>query len=347
MKIMTCASYYGSGSSAIIDLISEYDNVKNLSDFEFRFLHDLDGIEDLEYHLVKNHNRHNSGHAIKRFQRLMNFNNGNVFSKRYSKYLKNDKLLALTDEYIKSLVDFEYPGWWFYDLYDKGNDKYYLYQIANHVCRKIPIDRFRILKNEKILCSHPDEKRFIEATKKYVSKLLNALNDEQKEYLVIDQLVPSANISNTLKYLEDETFVFVVDRDPRDVYLLEKYYWKGRHCPLDPEVFCKWFAYTHNAGNGAESNKNIVKIQFEDIIYNYERIEKLIENITGLKHENHIKRFDMMNPIISAINTQLWKKHDDKAVGVIENRLSDYLYNYACVDTDKIIGKESSLIRPF
>ena len=47
MKIITCASYYGSGSSALTDLVSEYDSVKDLSDFEFRILHDMDGVRDL------------------------------------------------------------------------------------------------------------------------------------------------------------------------------------------------------------------------------------------------------------------------------------------------------------
>jgi len=28
MKIITCASYYGSGSSALTDLVSEYEGVK-------------------------------------------------------------------------------------------------------------------------------------------------------------------------------------------------------------------------------------------------------------------------------------------------------------------------------
>ena len=70
MKIITCASYYGSGSSALTDLVTEYARVKNLSEYEFRFIHDIDGIADLEYHLVNCHNRHNSGHALKRFRKL-------------------------------------------------------------------------------------------------------------------------------------------------------------------------------------------------------------------------------------------------------------------------------------
>ena len=60
MKIITCASYYGSGSSALTDLVAEYENVKDLTNYEFRFLYDIDGVSDLEYHLVENHDRHNA-----------------------------------------------------------------------------------------------------------------------------------------------------------------------------------------------------------------------------------------------------------------------------------------------
>ena len=71
MRFITCASYYGSGSSAITDLISEYQSVYSFTNEEFRFVQDPDGISDLEFQLVENFNRHNSGHALKRYKRLV------------------------------------------------------------------------------------------------------------------------------------------------------------------------------------------------------------------------------------------------------------------------------------
>ena len=52
MKLLTCASYHGTGSSAVTNLIDECDNVHDMGDYEFRFVHDPDGICDLEYNLV-------------------------------------------------------------------------------------------------------------------------------------------------------------------------------------------------------------------------------------------------------------------------------------------------------
>ena len=68
MKFITCASYYGTGSSAITDLVNECDNVHDMGDYEFRFIQDPDGIADLEYNLVENNHRHNSGYALKRYE---------------------------------------------------------------------------------------------------------------------------------------------------------------------------------------------------------------------------------------------------------------------------------------
>ena len=344
MKIITCASYYGSGSSALTDLVAEYDNVKDLSDFEFRFLHDLDGVRDLEYHLIENHNRHNSGHALKRFAKLSKFNEGNFMSKRYSQFFAGDDYQKITNEYIKDLTAFSYSGWWFYDLYDKGPRTYYLYQIVNHLFRKITKGKLRILRNEQIINSHPTEKDFLSITKKYVSNLMRALNKENAEYLEIDQVVPSSNIKEVMRYFDDEIFVFIVDRDPRDVYLLGKYCWKSSICPTDPELFCQWFAYAREAGSGVpEETSHIKRLQFEDFIYRYDETVKKIEQCTGLNPNLHSKQFSKLNPKRSVVNTRLWEKYpEDQGIKIIEQRLNKYLYDYSNINTGTVTRIEIS-----
>lgn len=344
MKIITCSSYYGVGSSAYTDLVAEYRNVKDLSDFEFRFLHDLDGIRDLEYHLTENQNRHNSGHALKRFRRLSEFNEGNFMSRRYSQFFENGDYQRFTNEYIDSLADVKYRGWWFYDLYDKGNGMYYLYQIINHIFRKISPDHLKILKNEVIYCPYLSEKDFIEKTRIYVANLMRALNKEGKDYLEIDQIVPSSNMESILRYFSDEIFVLAVDRDPRDIYFTWKYYWKDSILPNDGiESFCKWFRYNREVGKGIpEDNRHIIKLRFEDLIYKYESTVSTVEKATGLKGEDHNRQFVKMNPLRSVHNTQVWKRHtsdeDKRELKYIENVLSDYLYDFTGVSLKDVVG---------
>ncbi len=344
MKIITCASYYGSGSSALTDLIAEYEGVKDLSSFEFRFLHDIDGISDLEYHLCQCHNRHNSGHALKRFIKLSKYNEGNYFSKRYE-YFFNGQYRKLTDEYIKTLLYLQFVGWWFYDLFDKGINYYYFMQAINHVLRKLPGKRIGILKNEITYCAHPSEQKFLSCTRKYINNLMRAANPKDLPYLEIDQLVPSQNINRVLRYFQDEIYVFVIDRDPRDIYTLEKFYWHGHICPTeDVNTFCDWYLYTRKSGKAEEYDpKHVIRLQFEDLIYHYDETVKIIEEITGLSTKQHLHKFTKLNPKRSVNNTQIWKKHNiDKEISIIEERLSNYLYSFDKVKHIKIPGIEVS-----
>ena len=52
IKFISCASYYGSGSSVVTDFVSEFDTVYSFTNEEFRFLQDPDGVSDLEYNLI-------------------------------------------------------------------------------------------------------------------------------------------------------------------------------------------------------------------------------------------------------------------------------------------------------
>ena len=56
MKKVTCISYHGTGSGAVDDLLKEFDNfASGPSEFEFRLLHDPDGIS--EYEMLAGHHR--------------------------------------------------------------------------------------------------------------------------------------------------------------------------------------------------------------------------------------------------------------------------------------------------
>ncbi|GHU74081.1 hypothetical protein FACS189450_14630 [Spirochaetia bacterium] len=43
-KIVSCASFGGTGSGVVTDYLAEFDNIYNPGDSEFRFLHDYCGV---------------------------------------------------------------------------------------------------------------------------------------------------------------------------------------------------------------------------------------------------------------------------------------------------------------
>lgn len=333
MKFISCASYYGSGSSAITDLISEYNNVFSFTDEEFRFLHDPDGISDLEYNLVENFNRHNSGWALKKYKRLVDFYSGNFFNKRYEKFF-HGKWKTISYNYIQALTDFKYHGWWQYDLLSKGKWFYFKKRFPNKflhetIWRNKPERTLNLMKNEITYCSHPSSQKFIDCTKKYIEDLFSSVNQD-KEYFMVDQIVPSTNIKRYNKYFNDIR-VFIVDRDPRDVYILEKYFWQDGIIPTDPVLFCKWFKYTRDTRKQELiENKNVKYIQFEDLVYKYDYTVKNIEKWLNFKSYNHEQKKKHFNPEKSKNNTRTWLKFADeqKNIGYIEEQLKSYLYDY-------------------
>lgn len=330
MKFITCASYYGSGSSAIIDLFSEFENVYSFGNEEFRFIQDPDGIRDLEYNLVENFNRHNSGHAIKRYIRLIDFYSNPFYGAKYEKIF-NNKWKTKSLEYINSLTDFTYNGWWQYDLIDRGKIFYFRKRILNKLLQmtlwKTKSERtLNSMKSEITYCSHPSSVEFVSKTKKYIENLFEDFND--KKYLAIDQLLPPTNINQYLKYF-DNIKVVVVDRDPRDIYLLEKYVWKDGIIPNTPEKFCEWFLYTrkHRETDDLCTNE-IIFIQFEDLIYKYEETISSLIKWTGMSLGKHINKSLYLNPSKSINNTKLWNKMDcnKTEIAYIEEKLHKYLY---------------------
>ena len=346
-RLITCASYYGSGSSALTDLVSEYEGVKSMTDYEFRFVHDIDGVADLEYHLVDCHNRHNSGHALKRYKKLCEFNHGIWFIERYEPFFQG-KFLDISLDYIQELTDFEFKGKWFMDMYDRGHFYYYLKSLQNKIYRRLHI-KMNSMSHEVTLCSHPSREFFLDCTKRYISRLLDAANYEQMPILMMDQLLPSSNINKCLRYFPDDTRLVIVTRDPRDVFFAEKFVWHEGVVPHEPELFCKWFDYTHSSGNGETPDpEKVLFINFEDLIYDYANTKYQIERFLDLQPDMHLKPFGKFNPKRSYVNTQLWRIFDDpESLSLIEHRLCKYLYDYEAKKGIPIEGIEMKSMKMF
>lgn len=335
MRFITCASYYGTGSSAITDYVSEFDTVFSFTDEEFRFIQDPDGISDLEFNLVECFNRHNSGHSLKRYKKLVDFYAGNIFEKKYARFF-GEKWKEYSYKYINQLIDFTYPGWWQYDLYDRGAWYYFRKRIGNKILHKTiwknkPDRQLNTMKNIVTYCSHPSEEKFLHCTQNYIHDLFESVLPSNKEILMVDQLVPPMNLQRYLRYFRDNIQVVVVDRDPRDVFVLDKYVWKDGIIPNDADTFIKWFKYTRSHREIENLNNNHIKfVKFEDLIYKYNETTNAVREWLSLEERDHKYPKKYFDPNISINNTQTWKKYpqSESEIKLIENNLSEYLYDF-------------------
>lgn len=340
MRFISCASYYGTGSSAITDFVSEYGNVYSFTSEEFRFVQDPDGISDLEYNLVENFNRHNSGHALKRYKKLVDYYAGNGIVKRYESFF-HGAWKKYSYEYIDKLTDFKYNGWWFYDLYDRGSFYHFRKRIVNKllhmtIWRNDPERVFNTMKNEITYCSHPSEEKFLQCTKEYIDCLFASVSDGY-ETVMVDQIVPPTNLKRFLRYFDDIKVV-VVDRDPRDLFVLGKYVWKDGIMPDNVEDFVNWFKYTRSHRKSENLNtENITFIQFEDLVYKYDETSQKLAEWLELDEKDHINPKKCFDPAVSVKNTQVFKNVDceiyeieyiQSEIEYIQKELQEYLYDF-------------------
>lgn len=331
MNVLTVASYYGSGSSAVTDFLSEFDNIKSLTNYEFRFAHDPDGLSELEYNLVENFNRHNSGHALKRYRDFVDYYGDHFMVRRYEPFFQN-QWRKISYKYIESLVDFSYPGCWQFDFYDKGPWYEFWHKLPDRILtrtvwRNNP-DKHIFFENDITYAAHPTEEKFLTCTRDYTDELMKLANPERKPYLMVDQLMPSTNIERHMRYFSNLK-TFVVDRDPRDIYLLEKHEWHAGAVPADLDAFCQWYMYSRSTREYENWNEeHIMFIQFEDLIYHYEETTDKIMKWIGLSKDNHVSPKKYLVPEQSRKNTRYWEQYPEtkKEADYIAQKLPEYLY---------------------
>jgi len=327
MKKISCVGFHATGSGAVDDFLREFNNIEAAKyGVECRFLQDPDGISDLEYHLIENKHRLNSGFAIKKFLKLAQ-NEKRGYEKIFGK-----NWIPWVQSYIDELSNFKYKGYWRADINNQNIIKKYMYYFRRVINMMLP-KRIRKTKyynyfpNEITYFSNISKKDFYNITKNKINELCDIMNKDNKEYVVLDQAFSPQNIDKYFNYISDIKII-VVDRDPRDVYINDIIINKDYVLPRDINMFCEVFKYSRINSNYV--NKNILKINFEDIIYDYENTTQKIIDFLELKEENHILKRKVFIPEKSKNNTKLWLKYPqyNNEIKIIEDKLKDYLYKY-------------------
>ena len=148
----------------------------------------------------------------------------------------------------------------------------------------------------------------------------------------MDQFLLPFNLFRVDNYFNDNVRVIVVERDPRDVFIINKYIWQQKQIcvpiPLDVHEFCKYYNKMRKSEKKCTSSK-VLRIKFEDLIYKYdETVDKITKHL-GFFKEDHINKKTRFNPDLSIKNTQLFNNPIYKEeIKVIESELSQYLYEF-------------------
>lgn len=332
-KIIVPTGYMGSGSSAVTDLVAEYKQCVNAKkNYEYVFLHCPDGLFDLEDKLLIGNNAIRSDEAIRSFEIQMN----KLYNKKYwwvgnYQHVIGEDFKKITDKFIKNITNFNYEGYWY--PHEEVDTKMFFKLLARKPIKIIsrkPMNK--ILKyKDGMRISLLTSSEFYNHAKKYINDLLNIIDDNKND-IILDQFLLPFNLHRIDNYFDDNLRVIVVSRDPRDVFLSNKYIWNKRQVgvpfPYDVEEFCKYYKAMRQSEKKCDSKK-VLRVNFEDLIYEYDKTVSKIEKFLGYKKEDHINKKKRFIPDLSMKNTQLFNNEKyTEEVKVIEKQLKEYLYNF-------------------
>lgn len=347
MLIGVCG-YGATGSSAIVGLLKEYPELCVVDKAEIQETFKTDGLQDLEYHLVKQFSRHMSGDmAIKRYKRSISYYKTPIVKKAIPK----EEYLKLSNEFVDSLIQGQ---WWGIDNIDYDTGHPWLNLIIL-LFKKIIFPNYEKLTGReynhwparKMYLSIKPE-AFYKKSIKYTDGLMRAVGADLSKTVVFDQVFEGNAPENSFPFFRDPKAI-VIDRDPRDLWLLSSYSPRcaseGRFMPRkDVRTYVEYFKQIRKFQD--RNREDVLFIQFEDLIYDYSNTVKTIEAFVGCKDHVYIKKY--FQPEKSIANTQLhnnpkYKNHFIEDIAYIEKELKEYLYSFENYPSVNDFGKVFSV----
>ena len=333
-KTIGICGYGSSGSSAFVDILREFENVRIMDSIEFRMMWLPDGLRDLEFHIKKYISPINSTVAINRFRRHIK----KCFSYYFGKYQYagyKEKIDRAVESFLnKIIVDSWKRGYGDLALYEK---KPLVLWFVRRAARVLRMHKLRQRLDQIILYNYEDTIKtpeiFDDAAKIFVLSIMEIICEkycDKKEGMitVTDQLFSPFNPVETFGFFENPKAI-IVNRDPRDMYLFSKLYLRPRGLIIFPtdnvDDFIKRYRLTRKT---QQERNDVMVINFEELVYDCENATKKIMGFLGLTAQIHKGEF--FKPAHSRNNTQLFKKYKgyESEIKRIEQELSEYIFPF-------------------
>lgn len=334
-QIVVTSGYMGSGSSAMTDLLTEIEGYKNTTNsFEYIFMHCPGGLFDLEDKLLWGNNALRSDEAVHVFFETMQdlYCKPNYWPSGYKDFLSSD-FLKYCKEFISDIACVSIDETFWYYQENPQNFKMHVMSIlyGKKILRALGVKK--PLRYNEMIFAYPTAEEFYRAAKKFLGKIFVAMGSGN-ENIIVDQLLLPHNIYRIDRYFGDELRVFVVERDPRDVFLMNKYYWSQKNAqvpyPYDVNDFCKMYRAIRDNEISLQDER-ILRLKFEELVYDYDNALARIYNHLGIAEEKHLRKLSIFDPKISVNNTQIFKRNEKyfEESEIIATLLPEYIYDFS------------------
>ncbi len=336
--IVTLCGYVATGSSAVFDLLREYEGlttgVIDNALYEHLVFLTPGGLFDLEDRLIVGNNRHHSDAALHTFVEEMDrLNRGDFRWCGNLSAITNGEFEVIYRRFVDSLIDCIVDAHWSYHLLPADNaarmDKT---GFVNRLRKRLAPNpskpkRQRYRYKDGIWYSFVTPERFYKLGHQFVMDYLSCIAGGKSGDLLVNKMVLPHNLKRLERYHLSDIRTIVVDRDPRDVYCFINQI-KRTQIPKTPEDFIKYWTWQRSSEVIVE--KNVLRIRFEDLVYRYDDTVAEIEQFLGLSPAQHVRLREFFNPDVSRKNTRLFTAPDinQEHIALIADSLEQHLYPF-------------------
>ncbi|MHB1116091.1 sulfotransferase [Sideroxydans sp.] len=314
MKIIDLSGFMFSGKAAVSDLLREFDGVyvPNYR-VEFDLLRMPGGLIDLK-NAVMDWSPVRTYAAVCRFDQLVNtlalsprfpaklFKTGFGYTQHYP------NIVRLKEEFLRSIMAVQWDTPWPYADIDDGP--------VDTFVRKI-YSKLSISKSRKYFLVDKDS--FLPAAQKFIQSLLmDGVGKDVRGILVTHNALEPFLPGRNLDLLGADAKCIVVDRDPRDIYATAITSQVGFNDNLqlyrriagahDLDVYIK--RYLTYRQNTESDESRVLRLDFRDLVLNYDESLRKICEFTGLATTQQIHKKLYFDPEKSRSNLDLWKREE-------------------------------------
>lgn len=334
-KFVDLSGYMFSGKSAVSDLLREFEGVHSKGyQADFDLIRFPGGLRDLKL-AFEDWSVVGVDAAVRKFEKNISqmASDSNGFRRLYTASFGYSEVYPginkFTSEFIQSITDISWDICWPYALLELSPFQVFCMKLRAKLTKTFgwPTIKYR-------LCSGDN---FEAEARRYLENLLSTEIDDNTKFIVTNNALEPFSPTSGFCFFNDIRSI-VIDRDVRDIYMTGATYSEGFNDQVDMysrisgafdvDVFIKRQKILREKTDYAP-HPQVLRVQFEDLILEYEKTKKIIMAFLDLPSESHTKEKEYFNPKLSMKNIGLWKSatgsHAEN-IRRIENELSSLCY---------------------